>query len=85
MKPDVGVLTADYEAWLGSKIRLVAADLDRKRVELTHDLMHFLRGTYYLWLLSLPSEAFQGPEVPCVGDLHVENFGTWVDATGTRR
>lgn len=85
MAPDVAALTADYEAWLGSKIQLVAGDLDRKHRELADNLMRFLRGTYYLWLVGLPSEAFDGPDVPCVGDLHVANFGTWVDATGTGR
>ena len=83
--PDVVGLTADYEAWLGGCIPLIADDLDRKHRELAGDPMRFLRGTYYLWLVSLPAEGFDGPDVPCVGDLHVENFGTWRDARGVRR
>ena len=85
MAPELAALTADYEAWLGKQIPLVAEDLDRKHRELASNPMRFLRGSYYLWLVSLPDEVFAGPDVPCVGDLHVENFGTWMDAAGTRR
>lgn len=82
---DIVSLTADYEAWLGRRIPLVGADLERKHRELASDPMRFLRGTYYLWLLSVPDEVLNGPDVPSVGDLHVENFGTWLDAHGVRR
>jgi hypothetical protein len=85
MSREIAALTADYEAWLSKQIPLVAEDLDRKHHELASDLMRFLRGTYYLWLVSQPDEVLAGPDVPCVGDLHVENFGTWIDAAGTRR
>lgn len=83
--PDVVGLTADYEAWLGQHIPLITDDLDRKHREMAGDPVRFLRGTYYLWLVCLPPEAFQGPNVPGVGDLHVDNFGTWQDARGVRR
>ena len=85
MAPEIADLTADYESWLGKQIPLVAEDLNRKHHEIASNLMRFLRGSYYLWLVSLPDEVFAGPDVPCVGDLHVENFGTWIDAGGTRR
>jgi hypothetical protein len=50
--------------------------------------LRFLRGTYYLWLsrvaVLLP-ETLDVPEVAIIGDLHVENFGTWTDHRGVRR
>ena len=85
---DVTSLTADYERWLGSRIPLVPADLARKHAEMRHDEHRFLRGTYYLWLLRAAEavpDAFSRARVPQVGDLHVENLGTWRDADGVRR
>jgi hypothetical protein len=85
---DAVALSADYETWLGDHIPLVVADLRTKHAELARDRMRFLRGTYYLWLLQLLEQApqvFEWPEVAAVGDLHVENFGTWTDHRGVRR
>lgn len=55
---------------------------------LSSDVFAFLRGTYYLWLVRATQEApecFRAPRVPLVGDLHVANFGTWLDADGVAR
>jgi hypothetical protein len=43
----------------------------------------FLRGTFYRWIQQWPvvcPSIAVAPEVMAVGDLHVENFGTWRDA-----
>lgn len=85
---DAGALTADYEEWLGDRIPLDAAELERKHAEMAAHEYRFLRGTYYLWLDRLAEhvpEALAGSRVPVVGDLHVENFGTWRDADQVRR
>lgn len=82
---DVVALTAEYETWLALSLPVVVGDLALKHRELAADEMQFLRETYYLWLLTLPGEVFDGPDVPSVGDLHVENFGTWLDVRGVRR
>jgi Uncharacterized protein conserved in bacteria (DUF2252) len=85
---DVPALTAAYEGWLGSQIPLDAADLARKHDEMARDEYRFLRGTYYLWLVRTAAEipqAFDHAFVPLVGDLHVENFGTWRDRDQVRR
>jgi hypothetical protein len=85
---DVRALTADYEAWLGARIPLDPADLARKHEETAHDEYRFLRGTYYLWLVRVAAEipqAFGHASVPLVGDLHVENYGTWRDRDQIRR
>ncbi|WP_427889331.1 DUF2252 family protein [Kribbella sp. GL6] len=80
--------TAAYEKWLADRIPLVPEDLALKHHELAGDPLRFLRGTYYLWLQRvavLTPDLLKGPQVPAVGDLHVENFGTWRDHRGVRR
>jgi hypothetical protein len=45
----------------------------------------FLRATYYRWARLWPKvcpDLAEGPYVLAVGDLHVENFGTWRDVEG---
>src|SRR5262252_10642092 len=44
-----------------------------------------LRGTFYRWMQLWPAicaKLADAPSIPCVGDLHVENFGTWRDSEG---
>ena len=52
---------------------------------MTGSLFAFLRATFYrwgpLWLEACPDLA-KAPRVLAVGDLHVENFGTWRDKEG---
>jgi len=45
----------------------------------------FLRATFYRWAQIWPKvcpDLAQAPHVLAVGDLHVENFGTWRDVEG---
>jgi len=82
------VLTDDYDRWLAAQIPVVTADLDHKHAEMRTDRFRFLRGTYYLWLARVAErapDALDTAGVPLVGDLHVENFGTWRDADQVRR
>jgi len=77
--------TANYEGWLGEQVALVPADVERKHELMRGSPFTFLRGTYYRWAQLWPSvdAAVRGArEVLAVGDLHVENFGTWRDAEG---
>ena len=77
--------TRRYEQWLGKTIRLIPADLDRKLAAMAADSFSFLRATFYRWMqlwMELCQECIQAPEVLAVGDLHVENFGTWRDIEG---
>ena len=88
MTADPVAATAAYERWLAGRIPVVAEDLELKHRELAADPLHFLRGTYYLWLervAELVPSVLDGPQVPAVGDLHVQNFGTWLDHRGVRR
>src|ERR1700759_2591308 len=45
----------------------------------------FLRATYFRWAKRIGivcPELMNAPQVLSVGDLHLENFGTWRDADG---
>ena len=82
---DVREATADYERWLAQRATLVPAALERKHALLAKGAFPFLRGTFYLWVKRWPDacpELARAPQVLGVGDLHVENFGTWRDAEG---
>ena len=77
--------TRSYEAWLGKHIDLLAPDLERKHAAMAADVFPFLRATFYRWMQLWPElcpEEQIAPKVLAVGDLHVENFGTWRDVEG---
>ena len=77
--------TERYEQWIAARIRIVKPDLDFKHEEMAADAFPFLRATFYRWAQLWPEvcpEESKAPEVLAVGDLHVENFGTWRDAEG---
>jgi len=82
---NIAKATKRYEQWLGKKIRLIRADLDHKHAAMAQDSFSFLRATFYRWMqlwTELCHECIQAPQVLAVGDLHVENFGTWRDIEG---
>jgi hypothetical protein len=75
--------TASYEAWLAGQTPLVKDDLALKHQRMREELFPFLRATYYRWAQVWPGicpECAGDPVALAVGDLHVENFGTWRDA-----
>jgi uncharacterized protein (DUF2252 family) len=77
--------TAQYEAWLGERLTLVEPDLRLKHDRMRQDRFSFLRATYYRWAQRWPDrcpDLASAARVLAVGDLHVENFGTWRDAEG---
>jgi hypothetical protein len=64
---------------------LLPADLKLKHTRMAESPFAFLRATFYRWSQLWPRicpELVSVPEVLGVGDLHVENFGTWRDAEG---
>ncbi len=77
--------TTAYERWAGARIDLVAADLRRKHQAMASAAFPFLRATFYrwcaLWHEACPDLA-TAPRLLAVGDLHIENFGTWRDSEG---
>ena len=77
--------TNQYEGWLGLHIRIVEPDLRFKHEQMAAALFPFFRATFYRWLQVWPEECAELDRVPhilSVGDLHVENFGTWRDTDG---
>lgn len=77
--------THSYEKWLGTRLRLIGPDLEKKHAAMTGDVFCFLRATFYRWIELWPEacpECAKAPRVLAVGDLHVENFGTWRDVEG---
>jgi hypothetical protein len=77
--------TQAYERWLAKQTDVIEADLALKHKLMRGSVFVFLRGTFYrwaaLWQETVPDLA-KAPRVLAVGDLHVENFGTWRDLEG---
>ena len=77
--------TAKYEDWLATHLKIVEKDLAFKHEQMRLAPFPFLRATYYRWAQIFPKvceEAAKAPSTLAVGDLHVENFGTWRDIEG---
>lgn len=77
--------TKAYESWLSTQLPLVPADLRLKHERMTDSSFAFLRATFYRWAQlwsEVCPELASAPQVLGVGDLHVENFGTWRDSEG---
>lgn len=82
---DIMRATRAYEAWVASQAKVVRADLRRKHERMRESPFVLFRGTFYRWIqhwASLGRTVTDAPRVLAVGDLHVENFGTWRDAEG---
>ena len=76
-----------YETWLRREVgkELVAADLRIKHQRMALGPFPFLRATYWRWsetIFDICPELKSAPPALSVGDLHLENFGTWRDADG---
>ena len=77
--------TRQFEDWLAQRTRIDKKDLRFKHSQMKSDLFMFLRATYYRWAQLWPEvcpDLTAAPKVLAVGDLHVENFGTWRDIEG---
>ena len=75
--------TKSYESWLANHLTLVPDDLKLKHEHMVEDEFSFLRATYYRWAQvwrGFCPDLADAPIVLSVGDLHIENFGTWRDA-----
>ncbi|HXO27662.1 MAG TPA: DUF2252 family protein, partial [Thermoanaerobaculia bacterium] len=77
--------TQNYERWIAGLLEIVPEDLALKHQRMAAAVFPFLRATYYRWAQLFPhlcKDLSRAPQVLAVGDLHVENFGTWRDAEG---
>src|SRR5215467_1035055 len=83
--PDIIAATRSFERWVGKQVQIVPGDLSLKHRHMAEAVFPFLRATFYRWAQLWPvlcPELSRAPQVLAVGDLHVENFGTWRDAEG---
>ena len=79
--------TAAYESWLRAQLEgdVVEDDIDDKHAKMAADPFQFLRATYWRWaetIFDVCPKLKDAPAVLAVGDLHIENFGTWRDSEG---
>ena len=77
--------TREYEAWAAERTSFLKDDLELKHQRMAGSPFIFFRATFYRWAALWPEvcpDCAQAPELLAVGDLHVENFGTWRDADG---
>lgn len=77
-----------YLDWLETKVTLVPEEVEKRHKRIAETTpFEFLRATFYRWTqhwseLGADLNHQSVPLVLGVGDLHVENFGTWRDAEG---
>ena len=79
--------TRAYEAWLKRELRgdIVRVDLASKHKKMRDSAFVFFRATYWRWaetILEICPDLGGVPAVLAVGDIHLENYGTWRDAEG---
>src|SRR5262249_28245927 len=77
--------TRKYDEWLARRLVILKRDLQVKHRRMAEDPFSFLRATFYRWAQVWPQlceDLKDGPRVLGVGDLHLENFGTWRDGEG---
>lgn len=77
--------TIQYESWLGARALIIQEDLRHKYEIMMENPFIFLRGSFYRWAERLPlkcPDVVQAPRIMGVGDLHIDNFGTWRDSEG---
>ena len=72
-----------YERWLRRHCKVVEEDLAAKHERMRKSPFDFLRASYFRWARTIEAicpQLADAPKTLCVGDTHVENFGTWRDA-----
>jgi hypothetical protein len=76
-----------FEDWLRNEMghEFVEKDLARKHEKMAQSPFVFLRGTYWRWaetILEVCPDLAKAPVALAIGDIHLENFGTWRDIDG---
>ena len=77
--------TIAYEIWLGKAIPLEPEELIFKHRAMSLSRFSFLRATFYRWVEQVQknqAKLMNAPQTLIVGDIHIENFGTWRDEEG---
>ena len=79
---DIIQTTFAYEKFIQKNIRLLKDELALKHAKMSESRFAFLRATYYRWAQLFPivlSNLNNAPRIVAIGDLHLENFGTYRD------
>ncbi len=74
-----------YESWLRTQCQVVEEDLAYKHELMRQNAFVFLRATFFRWARRIEEtcpDLADATKVLAIGDLHVENFGTWRDREG---
>src|SRR5882672_10885569 len=76
-----------YEDWLKAQLHgdVVEQDLAKKHDKMRESPFVFLRATYWRWaetIFDVCPDLAGGTQVLAVGDIHLENYGTWRDVDG---
>jgi Uncharacterized protein conserved in bacteria (DUF2252) len=82
---DIVLSTAEFENWLRSQITLLDQELQVKHDKMSEQLFEFFRATFYRWCEGWNNASPNlagGQPVVAVGDLHIQNFGSWRDGRG---
>ncbi len=83
--PSFDAATQTYIAWMAQYCTLDQPGLKRKTAKMQESAFAFLRGTFYRWSHQFAAVSQEVRSAPCllvVGDIHLENFGTWRDSEG---
>jgi hypothetical protein len=84
-EPSFDAATQAYLAWIARYCALDEQSLKLKQIKMRESPFAFLRGTFYRWphhFAAVPDEVQSAPSFLIVGDIHLENFGTWRDREG---
>ncbi len=74
-----------YESWLRKQLPLIEVDLELKHDRMKESSFPFLRATFFRWCelwLENMTQFHKAPKILAIGDLHIENYGTWRDSEG---
>ncbi len=83
--PNVVDATAEFERWATRHVNLIRSEVDRKHANMAIAPFPFFRATFYRWAQWWPlvcPALSRATQVLAVGDLHIDNFGTWRDLEG---
>jgi hypothetical protein len=76
-----------YENWLREQLHgdVLDQDLAKKHDKMRKSAFVFLRATYWRWaemIFDVCPDLVDGTQLLAVGDIHIENYGTWRDVDG---
>ncbi len=79
-----------YEDWLREQLHgdVLEQDIAKKHDKMRESAFVFLRATYWRWaetIFDVCPDLAGGTQVLAVGDIHIENYGTWRLSANARK